>query len=131
VTTTTSPCVQNREPSYHGTDDDPLVKPPPWIHTITGRFAASQAGVCTLSVRQSSLQSGTRPPPARLSMAPGTCGATGPNRVASRTPDHAATGCGAPNRPAPIGVAAYGMPANSSAPPRSRPSMRPPVVSTS
>ncbi len=78
-------------PLYHGLAAVPVVNPPPWIHTITGRFASSHAGVHTLRVRQSSLwPSGVLP--AIASNAEGFCGAIGPNASASRTPVHGVVG---------------------------------------
>ncbi len=86
-------------------EPEPTRKPPPWIQTSTGRRAPSRPGVKTLSVRQSS--PGLRPE-ALIQLKNGSayCGAAGPERVASRTPAHGATGCGGRKRSGPDGGAA-------------------------
>src|SRR5690606_37903294 len=88
---------------------DPPVKPPPWIHTITGKSApgSAPAGFHKLRYRQSSEEPsdtdpGAPPHPAWAQV--------GPNSLPSRTPSQAATGCGGRHRNAPTGGAAYGLP---------------------
>src|SRR5262245_57351073 len=92
-----------------------MVKPPPWIHTMTGsRSLADFASVETLSVRQSSLDAtggGVDSPAARGRKFVG-CGHCGPNCVASRTVVHGSGATGGRHRRAPVGAAAYGMPLN-------------------
>ena len=78
-------------PLYQGVAAVPVVNAPPWIQTITGRFASSHPGVHTLSVRQSSLCASGRLP-AICSSGEGSCGAIAPKSVAARTPDHARGG---------------------------------------
>ena len=84
----------------------PLTKPPPWIHTITGRLSpcCPRAGVQTLSVRQFSLVG----LPTR-GLRPVSCMHCGPGLVASSIPDHRAAGRGNCHRSGPTGGAAYGM----------------------
>ena len=82
---------------------------PPWIHTRTGKGAASRGrfGVQTFSVKQSS-----------LSVSPGVpstltgCMQGCPNCVASRSPDTGRWRTGGFQRSGPIGGAAYGIPLN-------------------
>src|SRR5204862_5341199 len=83
---------------------------PPWIHTITGRFPVSEA-VLTSSVRQSSLAWSqlARFQPSVF------CRQAGPFCVASLTPCHGRTACGARQRKSPSGGAAYGIARNTSA----------------
>ena len=104
MTTTTSALVAKLVPSYQGVAPVPPVKPPPWIHTMTGRAGPSVAGVITLSDRQSSSQAPVdcAMPATRL----GACQAMGPKRVASRTPAHGLGGSGRAKRRCPVGGAA-------------------------
>ena len=104
LTSTTSSRAKGR-PSYQGVEPEPMMKAPPWIHTITGRFPSSHAGVHTLSVRQSSSITGCVAP-ISCSMPETVWGATGLNSVASLTPSHGATGWGGRNRSSPTGGAA-------------------------
>src|ERR1700750_1867576 len=85
----------------------PVTKPPPWIHTITGRLSAPRprAGVQTLRVRQFSLVGLPT-----CGLGPVSCMHCGPGLVASSVPDHFAAGCGGCHRNGPTGGAAYGMP---------------------
>ena len=53
-TATTSPGAGQAFAIEIGWPPEPKAKPPPWIHTITGRLRASHAGVQTLRNRQSS-----------------------------------------------------------------------------
>src|SRR5438445_11400861 len=92
---------------------DPAVKPPPWIQTITRRGNRTALGVYTLRKRQSSL---LLPWPLLAAKMPGACAHAFPNRVASRTPDQPAAGCGARKRKLPTGGAANGMPRNDRTP---------------
>ncbi len=70
-------------PSVSFQAEDPIWKPPPWIHTITGSLAELlSAGVQTFRYRQSSL---------RVSWPPGALGASAcmhesPNLSATFTP---------------------------------------------
>src|SRR6516225_3178295 len=103
----------------------PVTIPPPWIHTMTGKCepACWWLGVKTFRYRQSS----------DMLAWPNSvagCGQCGANRVASRTPDQLAPGCGGCHRSAPTGGAAYGMPRNSSTAPLARPRTGPLVVPT-
>ena len=79
----------------------PWVKPPPWIHTITGRPAAPARGVHTSRVRQSSLVPGMGMVPTAPSW-----GQKAPFLVASAVPFHAAAGAGGFHRSGPTGGAA-------------------------
>src|SRR5205823_5373626 len=122
-------------PAVIGEDPDPVAKPPPWHHTITGRLRpSSRAGVQTLSTRQSSLSCGS-PAPATarsdaLRRAPGSlCGALGPYSSASRTPVHFATGAGGMKRFRPAVFAPYGMPLKILIPSTSTPRTFPEAVS--
>src|SRR4029077_10153796 len=85
----------------------PVTKPPPWIHTITGRLSAPRprAGVQTLRVRQFSLV-GLR----TWGLGPVSGSHAGPGLVGSSVPDHFAAGRGGCHRNGPTGGAAYGMP---------------------
>ena len=129
MTTTTSPLAAMAAPSYQGADPAPVTKAPPWIHTSTGRWPSSQAGVHTFSVRQSS-SIGWSPVPRYWSSGPRICGAIGPVAVAERTPGHGAGSIGASNRSAPTGGAANGMPRNAQTEPTRSPATRPERVST-
>ena len=94
-------------PSYSGSDAAPRVSAPPWNHTMTGRRPRAPAGRQTLRYRQSSLTGA----PSEASPARGAgCRQAGPNALAARSVRHGATGCGARQRSAPTGGAAYGMP---------------------
>src|SRR3954470_15707064 len=129
VTTTTSPFSDSRSPRYSTPPQDPVVKPPPWIHTMTGRRAdASTDGVQTLRVRQSSSKP-TSSPPMPAPRAGGGCGAHLVHSVAWRTPSHGATGCGGRNRNSPTGGAANGTPLKTHTPSSSSPATRPAAVS--
>ena len=72
-------------------------RPPPWIQTITGRGCDAVAGRDMLRKRQSS-DLGTS----------SACMHAGPNLLASRTPDQAATGCGTRQRSLPTGGSGIG-----------------------
>src|SRR4051812_47630324 len=102
VTRTTSWVRANESPRYHGVDPEPVTKAPPWIQTITGRRPLSAPGVQTFRVRQSSLISCSCAA-SIPSSGDASWDATGPNAVASRTPDHAVAGWGALNRSGPTG----------------------------
>jgi hypothetical protein len=128
-TTTTSSFAARATPEYHGIDPAPPVKPPPWIHTITGRPRSSQAGVVTLRERQSSPWA-ISPAPSIASSPPITWSDIAPKVVASRTSDHGSTGWGGLQRSGPTGAAANGMPLNRSTPPFSAPRTFPDVVVT-
>ena len=104
-----------------------MAKPPPWIHTRTGRpdvSALPSAGVYTFRYRQSS---SNEPGGAK---GPACCGQLDANSVASRTPSHAGAGCGACHRNGPVGGAAYGTPRNTKPPSTATPPTEPPSVST-
>src|SRR5688572_17824160 len=124
----TPPRVTSGVGSYPAAE--PSVYAPPCSHTITGspRACAARAvpaagparvtgGVDTLTIRQSSV---FVPSWAQL----------GGGRVASRTPDHGAAGCGAAKRSSPVGGAAYGMPENRRPSADTVPRTAPPEVST-
>src|SRR5258708_14307880 len=90
-----------------------MVKPPPWIHTMTGRAGPLAAGAQTLSVRQSSdtgslLWVGSQPPRFWTQ--------SGPNAAASRTPFHPRGACGGRQRNGPTGGAPQGRPLNTPPP---------------
>ena len=104
VTTTTSPRRARASPSVIGDEPEPVAKPPPWHHTITGRLRLSpSAGVHTFKTRQSSF-SWRMPAPATarsdvFGAVPGSrCGALGPYASESRTPVHLAGSTGGRNR---------------------------------
>src|SRR6185295_16220930 len=116
VTTTTSPRRASLVPSVTGDDPEPVAKPPPWHHSITGRLRLSlTAGVQTLRTRQSSL-SEVKPAPATAvsdvaRRVPGSvCGALGPKARASRIPVHFTGSAGGMKRFFPAVFAPYGMP---------------------
>src|SRR6516165_1303481 len=92
----------------------PPMKPPPWIHTMTGRPPRpTTGGVYTFRYRQSSDVLVVITPVAMLPV----WAHAGPGQVAAfLTPVHRAAGRGARHRRAPTGGAAYGMPKNSRAP---------------
>src|SRR6476469_4334977 len=76
-------------PWIEGPEPEPVAKPPPCSHTITGRLLPPVSeGVYTLRTRQSSPCAGEF----GLGVAFGlpACGAVGPYTRASRTPDHLA-----------------------------------------
>ena len=50
--TSTTPSRANRSPRYHGLALQPAKKPPPCIHTSTGRPEWPGSGVNTLRLRQ-------------------------------------------------------------------------------
>src|SRR5271167_806198 len=88
LTTTTSPVRARLAPSMIGPEPEPVAKPPPCNHTITGRFLPPlKSGVNTFSTRQSSLSSVD--PAGGLPVAL-VWGALGPYESASRTPVHGA-----------------------------------------
>src|SRR6266496_3011957 len=131
MVTTTTPLAANEVPLYQALRPDPPVKPPPWIHTRTGRDSASTPGVYTLRVRQpASLISGCSAVAKKDSWL-GPCGAIGPKRSAGLTPLHGSGGRGGRQRRSPTGGAANGMPRNCSTPDLSIPSTVPSRVSTS
>ena len=86
---------------------EPLVKPPPWIHTRTGSPAPARGrGVHTFSTRQSS-PAGGEPPRTRRARTPlPGCAADGPGRCAARTPWWTGAGPAAAKAPAPAGTVA-------------------------
>jgi hypothetical protein len=127
LTTTTSSRCASWVPWYQGTELDPVWKPPPWIHTSTGRWPSSAVGVATFRNRQSSDWS-KRPAPSMASRPPTPCGAMAPKRLPSRTPDHGSTGWGGLKRSGPTGGAANGMPRNIHTPSRSMPLTSPDFV---
>src|SRR5581483_2027491 len=128
------PAAARLRPAYQSQPPDPLVNPPPWNHTRTGRPSgagpsAGRRGVHTLRVRQpSSSQSGARAP-MTASSRDGPCGTDGPGRLASRNPGHDGGGWGAAKRNSPTGDAAYGMPRNAATPSSATPWTRPDSVS--
>ena len=88
VTTTASPARASLVPSTMRPEPDPVEKPPPCSHTMTGRFAPlPSAGVNTFSTRQSSLSAGA---PVPVAAALTVWGAVEPNASASRVPVHGA-----------------------------------------
>src|SRR5512146_1280576 len=96
---------------------------PPCTHTSTGNpppallavpAAAPGAAVQTLSVSQ--FPSSAADPCVAGAAGNCACGATGPNRVASRTPSQEAAGRGAANLRSPTGGLAYGMPRKTATP---------------
>src|SRR5215471_18385268 len=113
-----TPFFASAVPSYRGTDPPPSVNAPPNHQIITGRFSVADAApVHTLRYRQSSLVGGEPSMFAMLSRPwPGGWMQTLPYLLASRTPLHFATGCGAVQRSAPTGGAANGMPLNARMP---------------
>src|SRR4051812_14642901 len=105
--TRTTPSRANASPRYHGLALQPAMKPPPWIHTSTGKDAP-RSGVKMLTLRQSSPGiTGSGIPPMNVT---GGCSAVGPYSRQSRTPSHGATGAGARKRRSPNGGAAAGTP---------------------
>src|SRR3954447_15657456 len=121
-----SPRAASRAPSNSGADPAPATTPPPWRKTTTGRRAApSTAGVQTLSDRQSSPMV-TRRFARRSGLM--SCGGIGPNRAASRSPDHDFTGAGERQRRSPTGGAAYGTPRNATTGPARSPRRAPDEV---
>src|SRR4030042_140641 len=107
-TSTILPRFGNVSLSNIGSEPLPIIKAPPCIQTITGRFALSSPGVQILRTRQSSdCGWGTC-----INIPPGIafCGAIGPNSLAECTPLHGLTGWGGIQRKSPTGGAAYGTP---------------------
>ena len=104
LTTTTCSRPLRFCPYCLGSEPEPVMNPPPWIHTITGsRSSRVRAGVQTLRYRQSSLcPVGSEPPP----MVAPLWGQEAPKRVQVRTPVHGRTGCGGRQRRSPTGGAA-------------------------
>ena len=102
VTTTTSPWSANFVPSYHGVSPAPQMNAPPWIHTSTGRRSSSHPGVHTLRYSESSLYAG-RDSPIIVAIANSVWADWAENSVASRTPSHDSSRCGARHRRAPTG----------------------------
>ena len=111
-----SPRMPKFVPSFTGAAPEPVLNPPPWHQSATGRRPPSSIpGVQTFSTRQSSLSA--CPPPAPCSSASrraegSRCGAREPYASASRTPVHFAGSTGGMKRFAPAVLAAYGMPLN-------------------
>src|SRR3954447_14473540 len=106
----TTPCSAKALPSYQrwsaevGTMSaaDPVVKPPPWIHTITGAPGSLLLGRQTFRYRQSSsVLAGD--------CCEGGCGHGLANSVSCRTSSHGSAVCGAFQRSAPTGGFAYGI----------------------
>src|SRR5947207_11214279 len=129
LTTTTSPFRARRSPRYNTPAPEPVVKPPPWIHTITGRGVdPSIERVQTFSVRQSSSVPISSPPMPAPRAGAGW-GAHLVHSPAGRTPSQGATGCGGRNRSSPTGGAANGRPLNTRTPSSSTPATRPAAVS--
>src|SRR5450755_3036005 len=103
-------------PSYAALAPEPLVNEPPWIHTKTGspaaggsaaeRPAAAGSGVQTFRFRQSSPGMVISGSSGRTGAEYSPFGTVGPYAVASRTPVHGDTGCGARSRLRPNGGAA-------------------------
>src|SRR5579875_202074 len=115
---------------------DPVVYPPPCSHTMTGRLCpAPSPAVQMFKQRQSSL---IGPPGSITSTSGGTtprnwlssCGARGPNSVASRTPDHGSGFRGGMKRAAPPVGAPYRTPLKTCTPRLILPRSFPAVVST-
>ena len=77
ATTTTSFRAASRDPRVRGELAFPYANAPPWNQTITGRFAASQPGVQTFTVRQSSVSGEPSAAPEKFSSS---------GRVAGRNP---------------------------------------------
>src|SRR5881394_3865711 len=130
------PRCANGVPLYSGVEPEPITNAPPWIHTTTGYGlgpapAASPTGANTLTNRQSSPDAILSPTPLRIAIRGSRdCAATGPNSLASRTPDHAGAGRGGRNLSAPSGASAYGIPRQLATSPWRSPRTRPVVVST-
>src|ERR1700733_5707085 len=84
----------------------PLVNPPPWMWTMTGRLLVGVAvtGAHTLTNRQFSLP------------APDVCVHSLPKAVAGNVVVHAVGGWGGLHRRRPTGGAAYGIPSHSLTP---------------
>ena len=85
VTTTTSPFRARLAPSYDGSSwPEPVAYPPPWSHTMTGRFLPSfMPGVHTFALRQSSpgkpsFQANENPSSSLAHPFLTSCGAVGP-----------------------------------------------------
>src|SRR5580704_11326389 len=100
MVTSTAPFMARFSPSVAGEDPEPLVYPPGWSHTITGRLSdAAFAAVQTLRKRQSSLLAGPRaasPPRAPSGAGPFTAAAP-----SFGAPSFGAPPFGAPPRPLP------------------------------
>ncbi len=105
--TTTTPFFARCSPSCRASEVPPSVYPPPKIQIMTGNFAFftffAEAGVHTLSVRQSSLWPGSRN---AISVKNAGCMHREPNEVAVRVPFHLAAGTGAFHRRVPTGGSA-------------------------
>src|SRR5580693_5086629 len=114
--TKTIPFLAMASPSYMGTALPPLRKPPPYIHTMTGRFSpADFAAVHTLRYRQSSLMGslGIRNSSDHMLIGTGfSCMGLGPKLSHLRTPPQGFTGCGSFHLRSPTGGAAKGIPLN-------------------
>src|ERR1700733_11654897 len=95
-------------------EPEPELKPPPWIHTMTGIFSPPfRIFVHTFRYRQSSLITldGIRNSAVYLSNGTGSrCMAFARNVSHLRTPPQVRTGSGALHRKGPTGGAAKGMP---------------------
>src|SRR5947209_4146971 len=110
VTTTLFVAAARRDPSYSATplrvsDAEPCTLPPPCTKKSTGSALDGVAldGAHTLSVRQSSA------PITFVGSAASSCRHSAPKVVAASGADQQAGGCGACQRSAPTGGAAYGM----------------------
>jgi hypothetical protein len=106
MVTQTTPSRANAVTSYSGSDPDPLVNEPPWVHTSTGRPCARGSGVQTLKFRYSSPKMSTSGSRCLANSAHEPLAAVGPNLRASRTPSHSSAGRGGRKRPGPAGAAA-------------------------
>ena len=73
--TTTTPARASRAPSYHDNAPEPVVKLPPWTHTITG-CGPDELGAHTFRRRQSSESTSPR---RRGANADAGCGHLGPH----------------------------------------------------
>lgn len=88
-------------PSYSGARAEPETNPPPCTNTTTGQPEADR-GAHTFTVRK--FWPRTQPGPKNGDMSSAAnppragCGAVGPGRVASRTPDHGGCATGGANR---------------------------------
>src|SRR6185312_5046519 len=103
MVTTMTPFFASWSPQYKGIEADPLVYPPPYIQTITGRrsFATfvSGFGVQMLRYRQSSLTAGGISP----GMETPTCMHAGANVSALRVPVQGVACAGERQRKSPTG----------------------------
>src|SRR5579864_2292531 len=107
MVTTMASFWASRSPQYKGIEADPLMYPPPYIQTITGRCScAVLAGVQMLRYRQSSLTAGGVSP----RMETPTCMHAGANVSVLRVPVQGAGCTGGRQRKSATGGAAKGIP---------------------